>query len=121
MFVKVFVFFKSGPPFGGGRRGDQPLQIERDRPRRGDRRDRVLVDHLLPAVGVDEHDEAVKTAHNAAQLEPVHEKQGHGDLFPPDVIEECVLKVLCFLHDRRSFGRSGGTFIYHNTICRSVK
>ena len=24
MFVKVFVFFKSGPPFGGGRRGDQP-------------------------------------------------------------------------------------------------
>ena len=98
MFVKVFVFFKSGPPFGG-RRGDQP--------RRGDRRDRVLVDHLLPAVGVDEHDEAVKAAHNTAQLEPVHEKQGHGDLFPPDVIEECVLKVLCLLHDCRSFGRSG--------------
>ena len=25
MFVKVFVFFKSGPPFGG-RRGDQPCR-----------------------------------------------------------------------------------------------
>ena len=81
----------------------------------------MLVDHLLPAVGVDEHDEAVKAAHYAAQLKPVHEKQGHGDLFPPDVVEECVLKVLCLLHDRRSFGRSGYTFIYHSTICRSVK
>ena len=114
-------FLQIRPSFRRGAAGRSALQIERDRPRRGDRRDRVLVDHLLPAVGVDEHDEAVKTAHNAAQLEPVHEKQGHGDLFPPDVIEECVLKVLCLLHDRRSFGRSGGTFIYHNTICRSVK
>ena len=24
MFVKVFVFFKSDPPFGGGAAGDQP-------------------------------------------------------------------------------------------------
>ena len=100
-------FLQIRPSFRRGAAGRSALQLERDRPRRRDCRDRVLVDHLLPAVGVDEHDEAVKAAHNTAQLEPVHEKQGHGDLFPPDVIEECILKVLCLLHGRRSFGRSG--------------
>ena len=62
----------------------------------------MLIDHLLPAVGVQHHGEAVKAGDAAPQLKAVHQKYGNGQALLADLGQENVLKIV-FLHNECSF------------------
>lgn len=54
----------------------------------------VLVNHLLLAVGVQHHGEAVKAGDAAPQLKAVHQKYGNGQALLADLGQENVLKIV---------------------------
>ena len=80
----------------------QAWVIQGHRVQRDNRRYSVLVDHLLPAVGVQHHGEAVEAGDAAPHLETVHQKHGHGQALLADFGQKDVLKVV-FLHNECSF------------------
>ena len=72
-------------------------------PHRRDGGDGVLVDDLLPALGVQNDHEAVEAGDDAPQLEPVDQEHGHGDVLLAGAGEKDLLKVVCLLHIVCSF------------------
>ena len=62
----------------------------------------MLINELLLSVGLEHDREAVKSAHDAAHLKAVHEKERHALSVFAGLVEEKVLQILCFLHDKSS-------------------
>src|SRR3954471_24160439 len=71
-------------------------EVVRDRPRRADRRDRVLEHELVGAVYLDDHREAVEVLDARLELLAVNQLDDDGDAIAPRVVQEHVLDVgLC--------------------------
>src|SRR6188768_1498637 len=66
-----------------------------DRMTRHDRRDGVLVDQLRVAIPTQQYAKIVKPGHDSLQFDPVHQENGERHFAFADVVEECVLEILC--------------------------
>src|ERR1700677_4037450 len=62
---------------------------------RHDRRDSVLVNELRMPVAAQEHAEIIEPGHHALQFDAVDQEDGQRNFALADVIEECVLQILC--------------------------
>ena len=62
----------------------------------------MLIDELLLPVGFQHDGEAVKAPHDAAHLKAVHKKERYALSVFAGLVEEKVLQILCFLHDKSS-------------------
>ena len=62
-------------------------------PRRADRRDRVLEDHVIGAGVLDDHGEAIEVLDAPLELGAVHQADVHRQLLAPRVVQEHVLDV----------------------------
>src|ERR1700678_4051690 len=58
-------------------------------------RDGVLVDELRVAVSPQQDAKIVEPGYHPLQLDAIHEKDREGDFGFTDMIEECVLQILC--------------------------
>ncbi len=83
------------PRIAGTMRPLSLLAAQLDGLGRNYRRYRVLINKLLPAVGIEHDREAVVGADNAVHLKSVYEKHRETYLLAAKLIEECVLKILC--------------------------
>src|SRR5262245_4097137 len=84
-------------------------EVVRNRLRRLDRRDRVLEQHVVGAVLLDDDGETIEVLDAAVDLAAVHHADGDGELLAPHVIEENVLDVGASLRFRHgSYGGNGG-------------
>ena len=58
----------------------------------------MFVDHLLFAVGGQDHGEGVKSGDIAPHLKAVHQEHGDAPVLPADLGEENLLEVVGLLH-----------------------
>src|SRR6185503_3108298 len=63
------------------------------RARGSDGGDRVLEDHVVGAVVLDDHREAIEVLDAALEVRPVHQPDVDGQLLAPRVVEEHILDV----------------------------
>ena len=75
----------------------------------------MLVNELDLPVPFQQHAEIVEPGYNALELDPVHQKDGDGDLVLPDMVQKRILKVLFFLcHFPSSLRRAPHLIALHN-------
>src|SRR5690606_2057551 len=65
---------------------------------RGKGRDRVLVNHLLAAVALDDNRKIVECAHHAPDLKTGRQINGHWNAVLAELVEERILNVDGFAH-----------------------
>src|SRR5262245_5396979 len=81
-------------------------EIVRHRPRRLDRRDGVLEDHVIGAAVIEHQREAIEVLDAPLELRAVHHADGDRELLAPHIVEKHVLDVRLGVDRFRIGGRS---------------